>query len=315
MSLTLIAALGGGLLSAVLHLAMVLGSLGAIILAYLAPLPLFVVGLGFGFLPGAAAGLVGTLLVAAAGYSLLTAGAYALLNAIPVALLCRQALLSRPAGNGVQWYPAGLLMMWVTGFGIFVGAALLLAFGVTTEALSESIERSLTSELQAMTQGGSTEASPSVAAAARFVAPVFPGIAVASWVVMVIANGALAQGLLMRFGRNLRPGARLSELYLPNWSVYALAVAGVLSLLGWGFLGFVGLNAAIALMVPFFLAGLAVVHAFARTRRNRFLVLAGTYVGLVVFGWLALAVIGLGVADQWADFRSRMAPSAPNRES
>ena len=49
-----LAVIGAGLLSAGLHLAMALGSFGAVILAYLAPLPLFLVGLSLGFLPTAA---------------------------------------------------------------------------------------------------------------------------------------------------------------------------------------------------------------------------------------------------------------------
>lgn len=315
MSLTFMAVLGGGLLSAGLHLAMILGSLGAVILAYLAPLPLFLVGLGLGYLPAAAAGLVGSLIVAAATGNFIPVGAYALLNAVPVSVFCRQALLSRGTPAGVEWYPPGLLTMWVAGFGIVVGVLLMFMLGFTAEGLSRAIEQSLRSELQAVTQAPDAQPSPSVATAARLVAPVFPGIAVASWVVMMMVNGALAQGLLMRFGRNMRPGVRLSGFYLPGWSVYVLAAAGVLSLVAWGFPHFVGINAAVVLTIPFFLAGLAVIHAFARTRSSRFLVLASVYVGLLVFSWLALAVMGLGVADQWADFRSRMAPSAPNQES
>jgi Predicted membrane protein (DUF2232) len=315
MSPMLPAVIGGGLLSAGLHLSMILGSLGAVILAYLAPLPLFLVGLSLGFAPAAAAGLLGTLAVGIGAGSLLAGGAYALLNALPVALLCRQALLSRAAPGGIEWYPPGLLTMWLSGFGIVAGVLLLFLLGFTAEGLSQTIERSLSAELQAMTQAPGVPPSPSIAAAARMIAPIFPGIAVTSWVVMMMVNASLAQGLLMRFGRNMRPGVRLSSFYLPGWSVYVLAAAGVLSLVASGFPNFLGINAAVVLSVPFFLAGLAVIHAFARTKGNRVLVLAGVYVALLFFGWLALAVIGLGVADQWADFRSRMAPSAPNRES
>jgi len=49
MTKALLMFIGGGVLSALLYLSVVTGGMGALILAYLAPLPLLMVGLGAGF--------------------------------------------------------------------------------------------------------------------------------------------------------------------------------------------------------------------------------------------------------------------------
>src|SRR5438477_330936 len=60
-------AVGGGVLSASLYLSVVLGSAGAMLLAYLAQLPLFVAALGFGTVAGLTASGAGMGIVALAG--------------------------------------------------------------------------------------------------------------------------------------------------------------------------------------------------------------------------------------------------------
>jgi len=46
---------------------------------------------------------------------------------------------------------------------------------------------------------------------------VIPGMIAASWMIMLVANAALAQGLLARFGANWRPSPDLAGLDLPLW--------------------------------------------------------------------------------------------------
>ena len=59
MSRYLLAAIGGGLASALVYALTGMGSFGGILLAYFAPLPLYLIGLSFGWTAGAAASAVG----------------------------------------------------------------------------------------------------------------------------------------------------------------------------------------------------------------------------------------------------------------
>ena len=83
-----------GALGAALYLAVLTGSPGALILVYLAQLPLFAAGLWLGVAAAAAAALTASMVLLAAG-GMVAAMLFAGLYAAPVVLLVRQALLAR----------------------------------------------------------------------------------------------------------------------------------------------------------------------------------------------------------------------------
>jgi len=141
---------------------------------------------------------------------------------------------------------------------------------------------------------------------ARFI----PGTALASWVLMLLVNVALAQAILTRRGQALRPTPGLSELELPDWAAGAFALALVAAVASSSLLGDLGATVALVLGVAYFLAGLGVVHAATRGRPRRGLMLALFYGVLLLFGWAAFLVAGLGVIDQWAGLRRRLAASS-----
>ena len=98
MSRDYLIALGAGLLSALFYLSVKMGSPGAIILAYMSQLPLFVIGLSLGLIPTAIACLVAAAAIAvSANFS--AAGLFLAVTAGPVLLLVRQLLQSRPGSR------------------------------------------------------------------------------------------------------------------------------------------------------------------------------------------------------------------------
>lgn len=313
MAPTLLLAACGGLASAVLYMSVLAGSLGALILAYLAPLPLMVLGLGQGLTPIALAGAA-----AAAGIGVVAgpfAGlAYAVTNLLPALVVVRQALLARPGPDGnLEWYPPGLLAAWLTvlGVAILVAGALFAADGAG--GLEGRVRGFLAGGLgSAFGMAGAPDAS--LQAVIDLVSSVFPAMVIASWLVMAIVNGALAQGLLMRFGRNRRPPMRMADLVLPTPMVAVLAAAGLLAVLMDGQIGYVALNAAVVFTIPFFLAGLSVVHAYAQGRRARGPILVGFYGLLLLFQWPIPLVVGLGLMEQWVGLRRRLARPGPDQE-
>src|SRR5207302_1145499 len=189
-----IAVLCGGV-SACLYLALLLSSPGAMILVYLTQLPLFFAGLWFGVAAAVLAGFSGAAVLFAAS-DLLAAAIVAALNAVPVVVLVRQALLARRDTEGaVVWYPPGRLTLWVAGLGIGgIGVALLLLGG------PESLQATLRDVIGRALDRLSENTLPDRDRIAATLAALIPGIAAASWMVMAVINGALAQGLLARFG-------------------------------------------------------------------------------------------------------------------
>ena len=311
-----------GLTSAALYLSVVLGSPGAFLLAYLAPLPLFLAGLALGLSALLAAGAAACVIVALASGSVIAAGLYLGIEVLPIAVLVRQALLSRPvvggvadgAGAGVlEWYPVGRL----TGLLVAMAAAVLvviwLVFAGSEGGLEGTVQMFLNAGLQGMLQAGGAEAEEMTPAIA-LMAALFPGIAAASWVVMIAVNGALAQGLASRFGRNLRPSPDMATLELPRVLLGALVVAAVVGLVAPDGLGYIGRNLLVVLGMAYLFAGLAVVHGFILRLTARQVLLVVVYVTMVLFGWPVLLVMLLGILDQLFGLRRRFAGPTQGEE-
>jgi hypothetical protein len=271
------------------------------ILVYLAQLPLFAAGLWLGIGASASAGFVAALLLAGAG-SLPAAALFAALNVVPVALLVRQSLLARTdPGNAVEWYPPGLLTAWLTGLG-------LVAAGVTFVFLGgpQDMQAALREVLAPALDRHLGEITPEFGELLAVVAFILPGIIATSWMVMTGTNGCLAQGLLARFGASWRPSPDLAALGLPVWIPVLLAVAAGATLLG-GTARFIGVNVMIVLVVPFCLAGLAVLHTVARRFPRPAVTLVAFYLLAAFLGWPLLLIALLGLLDSPLGLRRRFA--------
>lgn len=315
MSLALLMVVGSGAVSAVFYLSILSGSMGAMILGYLAPLPLFLAGLAIGVQASLLAAVIAATLVAVVSGGVFPAGLNLVFSGVPVAIVVRQALLSRtlPAG-GQEWYPPGRLIVDVT----LIGVAAMLAAAVIAVAqggdLRELVETLLSVASERVAETTGMVASPGTQPVLSALVEVFPAVVTLSWLLMIIVNGVLAQGALMRFHRNRRPGMPLADTTLPQWLPVLLAAIAVAALVLPGWLGYVAQNVAIVLALPFFFAGLGVVHALARGRPAKAPVLVAFYVFLFLFGWPVVLVAGLGVIEQWVELRRRYAIPGADRE-
>ncbi len=305
----LLAATAGGA-SALINLGTGLGSPLALVLSHLTHLPLFLAGLGIGATGAIFAGGVGTLIVA------LVAGPYAALiflafDAVPVAVLCRQALLSRSMPDGTQaWYPGGLLLTWLIG----MAATYFLAVAAYFALVHDGIHAAVRAALQGYFDALGDLVPPENAELLLALAPFVPGITASYLMLAIIINGALAQHLLRRSGRNLRPSVVFAEIVLPRGLLYLLGGAVVAAYLS-GIFGQIALTLAFVAALAHFLLGLVVVHAFLRNRPNRGAALVSFYVVLLVlFSPVGLAVVGLGVVEQLVGLRHRFAPIAAGEE-
>jgi hypothetical protein len=299
---------GAGVASVLLYVSLLTGTIAAYILAYLAQLPLFLIGLWVGTGGVLIAGLTATVIAATFG-GLMFATTYLIANAMPVLFMTRQALLSRGDGRGgIEWYPSGLLVAWLAGLVAAAFVTLTLALtpisGGFEGMLRQLIERGLR-EL-----GRYDPTGMPIEHAAYMIVQFFPGVVAASWLVMVAINGSLAQGLLVRFGRNRRPSPDLAALELPGWLPGAAAICGIGAMMP-GLAGFVGRNLILIIGATFAFAGLAVIHAFARRWGNRLLWLTAVYVFIFLFGWPLLFVALLGAIEPWANLRKRFSGGPP----
>ncbi len=296
-------AVGAGFVSALLYLSILAGSPGALILAYLSSLPLFAAGLSLGVAPLLVAAATGTV-VTGIGDEFLSAAMYGGLTAGPVVWIVHLALLSRRGSGTVEWYPAGRLITWLSALASGYFLIAVAAFSALAGGLRGHVERFLTTILEKLSGRPWVELE-GVHALMEVWEPLFPALVGVSWIIMLSLNGVLAQGLLVRFGRNLRPSPKMTVLQLPRPLALAFGAA-LLASLAPSLIGYAGTTISVYIMVPYLLLGLAVVHALVGKLPAAQIVLVIFYVVLVLFGLFGLALIsGIGLIEQWFNLRRR----------
>lgn len=311
------AAMAGGL-SALMYLTVAAGGMAAVALGYVAPLPLFAVGLWSGATAAGLAGMIGAILVVLGTGSDIAPLTFIATAAFPAALISAAALresASGAEGEGQAWGdPGGVLMALFVSAAVGFVLASLLAAG-QPGGLEGVLGRALDTILAQLDELGQTPGGVTrMGGEASWMTPALPGLIAVSWMLMSVVNGALAQGALTRFGLNRRPGMRLAELALPRWVPAAFGGCLAVGVLAPDPFGFWAVNLALMLAFALAFAGLAVVHAFAEGRSARPALLVAFYVFLFIFGWPIALLVGLGVIETWTGLSRRLRARRSDRE-
>jgi hypothetical protein len=292
--------------SAALYLSLTLGVLGAPFFAYFVQLPLLFIGLSLGLASAGIASL-GSLGIVILFGGTIAALVFLVIQLVPALLTIRQALLSRSGENGgVEWYPPGLVL----GLLVLYAAVVMVLVLLWVRFATGSIETAFAAAIdQVMDEFGAT--SGQAAAIGQQIADyaaIVPGIVAVSWVLMTVINAAIAQFLALKGGQAKRPAIELAKLWLPSWCGPALALATLAALLLGGDPAFFAQGLAALFAVPFLMQGLAVVHTAVERLPAKGLALAGFYLVLLLFSWpLVVGVVLLGLLEDWAQFRRRLA--------
>jgi hypothetical protein len=291
---------GAGVASALLYGLPPVGLLGALVLPVLVPAPLFMAGLGLGAKAGAVASAI-----AAAGVLILQGtipGAiFACGFAAPVAILVRQALLSRTDVGDTEWYPAGLLAATLTIVGLMLAVAIAAAISSlpVQEAFDEHL-RIFAENFAAKSDGITAE---ELLLKMEPVKRLLPAIMTAYWMAVLMASGVLSQAALEKLKRNLRPWPDFAGMMLPNWMAAVAAVTLAAAMLLPDPAGIYALAMTFAASFAFLVQGLAVVHAFNRKIHGGTILLMIFYVLVFGQGWPAVLVVLLGAVEQFAGMR------------
>jgi hypothetical protein len=309
-----IVGIGAGLVSALLFTVVITGSPLALLLSYVAPLPVFIAALGWNHRAGLVAAAAGTIAVALA-LKLSLGLAFAIGAALPAWWIAYLALLAREDGaGGSEWYPLGRLLLWIGVIAALVTMGGALAISTDFETYRSVMTRGLQLVLSGGEGIGPVMRLPpevNVAELAGQLAALVPAAAGASFVPMIVANLWLAAKAVQVSGRLPRPWPFIAATRLPRHAVAMLAAGLVLSFLG-GFTGLAGAALSGALVAAFGLAGLAALHDLSRDRPWRMPTLFAVYLALLimlitVFPFLAL----FGIADALFDLRRRKPPASP----
>ena len=286
--------LGAGAAAALLFASVVSGSMAAVVLFYLAPLPIMIAALGWSHLCGFIAAVSATAVLAAFSGLFVVAVAVIAFGAWWLGYL---TLLARPATNGerseLEWYPVGRLVLAAAVIGTLVVVAAIPNFGTDRESLQSTLRRMYERII----------GEPSIVDLLVIAVP--PAAAVFTTLTNLF-NLWLAARAVKISGRLMRPWPDLGALTMPASSLALLALAIMGSLLP-DLLGIVSSAFAASLFMAFAMAGLAVLHFTTRGMRGRALALASTYAAALVLGWPVLLLTLAGIADRILGIRRRIA--------
>jgi hypothetical protein len=315
---TLLIALAAGCASALMFASIVSGALISLLLFYLAPLPLMVAALGWGPLSATIGGIA-----AASGlgaiFGLPYCIAFCLTVALPAWWLGHLALLGRPITNGassgngasavapgLEWYPVGRILLWISGFAALTTMAALLTLGADAATILGALRGGLLRIIGARDPAAAGETEHWVDA----LVTIAPAAAALVAMMTLTLNLWLAARITATSGRLHRPWPDLKSAALPAMTLAALCAAIAFCFTG-GLLAILAQIATAALMMAYALIGFAVLHTLTLALRSRALWLGCTYLIVTVFGWPALAMVALGLADAVFGLRQRYLQGRP----
>jgi hypothetical protein len=310
----LIIGAGSGLVSAALFASAATATALAGVLLYLAPLPLCLAGLGWGSAAALVAAIAGTFVVALS-LGPVAAAIFALLIAAPTALLTHLALLSRPLTSpqgqvtqAIEWYPAGRIVGWAALIAGGLAAILILVIGSDQDSYREMIRQMLDhSALKELDRDGSLFTEETLTSMATMIARAVPAGVAIVWLTITLFNLWMAGMIVDASGRALRPWPDFHALELPN-ALVPIFAASLLASFVPGLPGLVATGFAGALLFAFVLQGLAVIHVYSRGVPFRTLLLSAVYIGILLLGWVAIAIAIIGIGEPVFRLRERGQP-------
>lgn len=298
-----------GLASAALFMLVLSGNVIGLLAAQLIPLPIWLIALAAG--PTAAAISVGTAALLLSALIAAPVGIGFLVGfGLPAQFLAWVALMGRSMPDGGrEWLSTG----WLTSAWVACGAVVIVIAIIALPgepSVAEEQIRSAFSRLLETTLGQAdmpTEMSGVIEMMAAL-----PAIIVVSWMLVHLVNGVIAQALLVKLGRALRPTPAADSLVLPLDVAAVLAFSAAFAAIGQDpGLAYIGRNLLLVTACAYLLAGFAAVHRWTAAFKHRRWVLGGVYASAVLLQYPLVALTLIGLIDQLAQARQRFAGKDP----
>lgn len=306
-------ALGAGFIAAVVFASATTGPFFIrLLLFFFTPLPLFLAGLGWGWMTAGVAALFGGLLIALIGGPS-NGVMFVATQGLPAAGLTYLALLNRTVAGGpgeqpvVEWYPIGRLVLWTAAISGLLALLTMLLLGGDLEALRKTlrdlVEKFVKSELPQIS-GAPTLGQAEIQQLGDVAFHVLPGANAMTTMVGLILNLWGAGRITLASGRLQRPWPDLAAFSYPPGTPLLLAGAIAATFLD-GYAGYAAAGFTGAFFLVYLLLGLAIFHFTTRGFSWRPMALVALYVGLFVMSpWVAIIIALLGLIESFISLRN-----------
>lgn len=265
---------------------------GLFLSAFVPFVPLMLLGLSHGYRPALQAGgvaiLVSLILAAERG-----AFNMAMFVVMPVCVLLNRLLRCHVNGNGVkQWYPTSRALSEMT---LVATMLFLLLTVIAGRHFPDGMQHIVQANFSADTSGMEPTAAEMMRKLTGPWSFLLFAMACWLWVLVAYVIAYLVNRLLAGKSYALRPDISLAPGGLPGWLPSLLLVFALLALLGGTNDRYTGKVAFLALLLPYFLSGMAVIHIKSLAWQPRKLWLFLIYIVLFFQFWATLFVAGAGL--------------------
>ena len=291
--------------------AMESGSFFAFLFLYLAPLPLFILGLKK---DNPWCGIVGA--VAAVSLFFITTPQmsimYLLAIAAPTTFFCEKAI-SRADPSLKGWYSLSklsLLLIVPPSFCFVLLTAYFWLYGqglgfVFIEKTNEIFDLYITA-LKGQGQNINPSLSKQLDGVKKSFADTAPALISIFWMSLIVLNGLIAQSILKKSNRNQRPSFAIREVQIPRPFAVIFLSSLALASFSSGELGYLVTNLTAILAFPVMLTGLGVIHTFADKTNYSGSILLVLYLIITFSRWAAIFVVLVGIADHFLKLRNKV---------
>ncbi len=278
------------------------GMTGRFILFFLAPLPSYLAGLGWGSMAAAIAAATGAL-VATIFLGVRTGFVFFLSQGLPLVALCHLVLLNRPSqtsptpspvAGAVEWYPIGRVLAAATLMAGALALVSILLLGADVEGLKTMMRQLVDDVLvkQLPNLASSELGDKEKDALATLLLHALPAGSAVLWLGGFALNLWLGGKVTLVSGRLTRPWPNLQLIRFPPGFGLGLAGSLALSMLP-GLPGLLATGFAGAFLFAYMLMGLAIIHYMTMGLQARPFVLWAVYLVLIVFNTTAALVVAL----------------------
>lgn len=255
-------------------------------------LPLFFVGFALGDRPCWQAACIATLLAVIIGGG--EGVSFAVFIALPACFLVNRltSYTVEPVTGRISWYPTLRALSELT----LIAAGLFMFFAIS---VSYEYKNSLLDLLKARLTFEATDVDPTAADELRTLTAEYGFVLLALmawvWVLASWLMGIMVNNALVMKGQALRRNMGLTFTDISGWVPALLAVSAALALVGEGNDNWTGKSLFLIFLLPYFLAGMARIHAMSHHWHMRQLWLFLIYVILIFLFWVVALVAAMGL--------------------
>ena len=305
--------LAAGFLSAVLYIAVFSLGLGFLFL-FLPTLPLFWVGLSVRPKAALQAGLVAALaLLVVIGPG--AAAMHWLSLTLPTWYLCYQSAKRVKLGDFTLWFPLGNAFATITAF----ACGLMVSVAIDYMGTEGGLGKAFSSLVSAIVAPVSKDMGEQVGGLLKTITSEYSFLIIAitfwMWMLCLLLHGWLANRLLVKANKAIRPHFFITPFPLPHWLLHLLLIAALASVIGGPSLAFAGKACFMMLLFPYFLHGCSMMHHHVAKWPNRLLFLFFVYFLLFALLWPVLLLVGMGLWQQLISVNKHLSAGGTSSKS